>query len=543
MSASENKQQEFDFSPSEKVEFLASSNRRYQEEIALLKGVVGRLEEKVAMLEFQLYGTKNERQTQEIIELDAESNAPRPQEPPPTHSPTEKTQAPTGVKKHIRKLRAQITKEVTHIIIPDEVKENPNAFIRLPESSDKISRRLEYVPPHTELHIFCRPSFVKKEAVGQKTKESAPINAPAPPSIMQGSNIGASILAYVMHSRFALHLPFYRTIKELERLGLYGVDEALLCNWHRCVAEALEPIWRALHEVMMSSPVLHVDETPFRCLKSTKKKGYMWALSCAETGASLYYWQDSRSANVLDYLLREEMQPTGAAYHGTIITDGYEAYKSWLTRVSENENAPRWQNCWAHVRRKFVECMVCGNDPEWSTKIVELIQPLYKTERKLRETKAPPEQVQIERIQNSLPRVERFFSELHNKAKDSNNPPRNKLKDAIDYALKRKESLYNWLANPAAPIDNNQVERAIRPLTIGRKNSLFIGAPEAGQRSAILYTMVQECKRVKIDPLEWLMEVLRRLPEYRSSQYAYFDLLPGMLPLHSQKSDKAEVKL
>ena len=84
-------------------------------------------------------------------------------------------------------------------------------------------------------------------------------------------------------------------------------------------------------------------------------------------------------------------------------------------------------------------------------------------------------------------------------------------------------------------MDNNQVERAIRPLTIGRKNSLFIGAPEAGERSAILYTMVEECKRVGVNPQVWLAAVLRILPTYRTSG-EYLDLLPGNLPLHGDLS-------
>ena len=123
-----------------------------------------------------------------------------------------------------------------------------------------------------------------------------------------------------------------------------------------------------------------------------------------------------------------------------------------------------------------------------------------------------------------------FFKELERKATDSENPPLNKLRKAIDYALERKDTLMHWLDNPAVPMDNNQVERAIRPLTIGRKNCLFIGAPEAGERSAILYTMVEECKRVGVDSRAWLTEVLRILPTYRASG-GYLDLLPDILPI------------
>lgn len=541
MSAFADKQQEFTFSPREEVDFLRSSAKRYEERIEQLQDINQRLEEKVAMLEFQLYGRKSERCVQ--IEADLEEEILCAPVPAPRQPDAPKAPSTDGARKHTRKLRARITKEVIHTIIPEEVKSNPLAYERMSENMDKVSRRLEYVPGHTELHITRRPCYVLKAHKGEKTREAAPICAPAPASILPGSNIGASIIAYVMHARFVLHVPFYRTIRELERMGLYGVDEVILCNWHRAVAEALEPIWKAMHELMLSSEVLHVDETPFRCLKSDRKQGYMWALSCAETGTSLYYWQDSRSGHVLDNLLREGMQSKGLAYGGTILTDGYDGYKSWReSLVEKGETAPLWQNCWAHVRRKFVECITCGNDPEWSRRIVGMITPLYLLERKLREAKATPEEVQLRRWEESLPRVEQLFTELTKKVRDSSNPPLNKLKDAIDYALVRKDMLCNWLSNPTVPLDNNRVERAIRPLTIGRKNSLFIGAPEAGQRTAILYTMVEECKRLHIDPQAWLTEVLRRLPTYRTT-HAYLDLLPGILPLHSQDESSRVVKL
>ena len=115
-------------------------------------------------------------------------------------------------------------------------------------------------------------------------------------------------------------------------------------------------------------------------------------------------------------------------------------------------------------------------------------------------------------MEKSRPIVATIFKELTNRSLDTQNPPRNKLKDAIDYALKRRSQLSSWLENPCIPIDNNQVERAIRPVTVGRKNSLFIGSPDAGQRAAIIYTMVEECKRTGTDFQRWLAEVLRRLP-------------------------------
>ena len=534
MRDSQERQQEIHFTPQDEVEILRSSNRHYREQIEVLQATVEKLQEQVACLNHQLYGSKSEKASQIVVPISIEE--PAQEEPKETiTSSTESSNAapPKKKKTHTRKLQVKLARQVNHEEIPEAVKLNPDAYRRLPDSMDKVSMRLEHIPSHLELHITRRPCFVPINNDGTESRKI--ICAPAPESILPGSNMGAGLLAYVLHSKFCLHLPFYRMIKELERMGLSGLDEATVCNWHKAAADAIRPIWKALHRELLASEVLHVDETPFRCLRAGKRYGYMWAISDAESGANLYYWHTGRCADVLNSLLREDMETDGTPYGGTIVTDGYDAYESWLKSLEEHETKPLCQNCWAHVRRKFVETARCGNQPQWSRAIVELIKPLYTLERQLREINAPPNQIATERAKESRPIVETFFTELERKAKDRENPPLNKLKTAINYALERKSTLIHWLDDPAVPMDNNQVERAIRPLTIGRKNSLFIGAPEAGERSAILYTMVEECKRVGVNPQEWLAAVLRILPTYRTAG-EYLDLLPGNLPLQGDLS-------
>ena len=509
---------------------LEDSNRHLEIENEALR-------EEVAMLRRMLFGKKSEKIVHERIGIE-EVEQVEVSTPKETVKDEAGKQALPGKKK--RRLSATITKEIDHLVIPEDVLENPLDYTRLPESSDRISRRLEYVPGHFELHIFHMPAFVKKGQRG-KSGQDAPIHAVTPQSILPGSNMGASIIALAIHNKYSLHLPLYRQIKEFERIGLEGLSEGVLCNWVRAAADALEPLWKAQHEFMLDSAALHIDETPIRCLKSDKTNGYMWAMSSADSGSTLYYWQNNRSADALNYLLRHGQQKDGSVYEGAILSDGYGGYESWMKNLPD-EQKPQWQVCWAHVRRKFVEASGNSNDPSWSMKMVELIRPLYTIERTLRESKAPPEQKLRERMEKSRPIVESFFNELTNRTLDTQNPPRNKLKDAIDYALKRREQLSSWLENPCIPIDNNQVERAIRPVTVGRKNSLFIGSPDAGQRAAIIYTMVEECKRTGTDFQRWLTEVLRRLPTHRASD-GYLSLMPGILNLAPEKTGGKKVSL
>lgn len=490
---------------------LVSGYRHIQEENAKLK-------EENARLLRMLFGSTSERM--EHGKIDIEVAEVPPPAPASKDNPTDEKATRT------RRLRVHYTKVVEETLLPEEVEANPQAYSILPESAMKVSRRVVYHPAHLELRITKRPGFVFK---GKRGKDGmyAPVYAPAPTSILPGSNVDASLVAHLLYGKFMLHLPLNRQLKEFERLGLEGMSEGVACNWVRAGADTMEPLWHTLHEQQMAEPVLQVDETPIRCLKADVTKGTLWAMNNPQNDRCLYYWETSRGKAVLDTLLREGMEETGKAYGGAIVTDGYEAYASWLREQPEEER-PAWQSCWAHVRRKFVEGTRNSGDPAWCKHVVKLIAHLYRVEKELRESKAPPEEILARRRSESRPCVDKIFSLLEQRANNLTNPPLNNLRKAIDYAMARREHLVTWLDNPAVPIDNNGVERAIRPIAVGRQGYLFIGAPHAGKRAAILYTLMQECKRVGVDARAWMTEALRRLPGYKGD---YRDLLPGVLPL------------
>ncbi len=488
--------------------------------IRYFEAEIAKKNEEIAYLRRQLYGEKSEHLEEGNFGIEMDENTPPAKAEEPAQAPT--PAQPTRK----RRLRVHYRKVVEEVIIPDEALQHPEVYTLLPKECAQISQRVEYHPAYMVLHRYIRLACVKK-GTRSKQKQDAPIYAAAPATILPGSNIDASVVAHAIHGKFNLHLPLYRQIKEFGRLGIEGLSEGVLCNWMRAAANKLKPVRKAMHDLMMGSDALHVDETPIRCLKADVTNGTMWAMSSADDGMSLYYWRTSRGKNVLNTLLREGMDEKGVVYGGTIISDGYEGYTAWRRDLPEAER-PAWQACWAHVRRKFVEGARNSCDPAWCRKVVELIRPLYHIERELRESKAPPEEVAARRSKESREHVATFFQTLEERATDSTNPPTNNLRKAINYALERRVQLVSWLDNPAVPIDNNAVERAIRPLTVGRKNSLFIGSPDAGEYSAILYTMVEECRRVNVDSEAWLTEVLRRLPNYQGD---HLDLLPGILSL------------
>ena len=512
------------------MQMLRDDNRHLKEQNAALK-------EEIERMRRLLFGSGSEKLEKgdwivNVEEVPAASEAQEQSQTEP-NKPAEKPKESEGRRKPC--LKVHLTRRVWHEMVPEEVQDAPEKYQRLPKSCDVVSRRIEKIPAHLQEEIYVCPRFVRR---GAKGKQGAPIHAKAPGTLLPGSMMGASVVAMAIHGKYALHLPLYRQIKEFERLGIEGLSEGVLCNWMRAAADALEPLWKAMHGLLLESPALHVDETPVRCLKASVTKGTMWALTGADDGMSLYHWRTSRGRHVLDELLREGMNPEGAVYGGAIISDGYEGYASWMRSLPE-EQRPQWQACWAHVRRKFVEAARTSSDPEWSRKMVKLITPLYRIERELRESKAPPPAVRERREAESRPIVESFFAALQERMKQSENPPTNTLRRAINYALERRETLMTWLTAPHIPIDNNAVERAIRPLAVGRRNSLFIGSPQAGERAAVLYTMVRECQRVKVDSEAWLTAVLKRLPDYRGD---YLDLLPGMLELPESRPSSTSAK-
>ena len=207
--------------------------------------------------------------------------------------------------------------------------------------------------------------------------------------------------------------------------------------WSRCGRRCTDYCWKARR----------CTWTKQRCLKASVTKGTMGARAEADEGMSLYHWRTSRGRHVLDERRREEMTPEGAVYGGAIISDGYEGYASWM-RSLPAEQRPQWQACWAHVRRKFVEAARTGSDPEWSRRMVELITPLYRIEKELRVSKAPPEAIAEKREAESRPIAEAFFEALQERVKQSENPPVNTLRRAILYALGRRETLMTWLKAP-----------------------------------------------------------------------------------------------
>ena len=199
-------------------------------------------------------------------------------------------------------------------------------------------------------------------------------------------------------------------------------------------------------------------------------------------------------------------------FTGTVQCDGSAAYPACARARSNLQLA----GCWAHVRRKFHESR--AQAPRTAAWLLRQIQHLYQIEARLRGQRAGPQLRAAGRAPQSRPIVQRFQRALVRLKTSRRQLPQSQLGQAIDYTLGQWSTLEVYLGEGRVEIDNNLVENAIRPTALGKKNWLFIGAAEAGQRSASLYPVVECCRRRGLDPYAYLRDVLTRLPRMTNRQ-------------------------
>jgi len=257
-----------------------------------------------------------------------------------------------------------------------------------------------------------------------------------------------------------------------------------------------------------TAPVdLRADETPVRVMDPEVQgkcaTGWLW-VKAAPGGDVVFEFHPGRGQEYARQLIGN--------YKGYLQRDGYSAYGA-LARADSNLIPV---GCWAHARRKFVEAaeLQCAQ----AVVVVAQLRRLYLLERHARDECLRAEQRHTLRqevakpILNALQPVLEAMREKH--------LPQSPLGKAIRYALSEWQPLTRYLEDGRLEIDNNLTENAIRPSAVGKKNWLFIGHPEAGWRSAVIYSIIVSCGRRSIDPWEYLRDLLTRLPAMKQSQLA-----------------------
>ena len=253
---------------------------------------------------------------------------------------------------------------------------------------------------------------------------------------------------------------------------------------------------------------LQAGETPIRYLdpdvKGKSQQSYLWAYS-RPGGDVLFEWQVSRAREGPENFLK--------CFRGKLQTDGYAAYES----LAKERDGLILVGCWAHCRRGFHEALAESKLAAWFVRQIGL---LYGVEKELRWKKAGPRLRAAVRAWQSRPVLQRLHWAMELVRRRA--LPQGLPGQAIDYALKRGEALNRFVDDGILGIDTNSIENSIRPSALGKKNWLFIGHPTAGERSAVIYTLLGSCRRHEINPFEYLKDLFMRLPAARITEIKEF---------------------
>jgi transposase len=464
------------------------------------------LRQKVDALARQLFGQKSEQLDPAQLQLlfqELEAPGPALGKELGPQSPEAESARPAKASSDPKRERAPRVPAhlpvIEEIIVPAPVQAAPEQWRRIGE---EITERLDYEPARFRCLRTVRPKYVRRGEL-----DAVPVIAPLPACILERSIATPGLVAQILVAKYCDHLPLYR--QESIYRSRHGVrlTRQTMAEWVGVAADWLRLIYEEIRTEVMSDGYVQIDETPIRYLApghGQTKLGYLWTTH-RPGGDAVFTWQTSRAAACL-----EKIVP--ADFTGVIQCDGYTAYDAFARgRAGQIELA----GCWAHVRRKFFEAYQQGC--KRSALVVHLLQSLYRTEEKLRAARASPKLRILVRALESRPIIERLHRALCH-WKKQRILPKSLLGQAIDYAMRQWASLMPYLADGRLEIDNNLVENAIRPTAIGKKNWLFIGEAKAGDRGAIVYTIIESCRRRGIDPYLYLRDILTRLPSMTNWQ-------------------------
>jgi hypothetical protein len=317
------------------------------------------------------------------------------------------------------------------------------------------------------------------------------------------------LLAHILVGKYCDDLPLYRQEQIFLRRHGVHLPRQTLARWVGLAAEWLKPIYEQIRTGVLGGGYVQVDETPIRYLEpgyGRARQGYLWTGS--RPGGDVFYrWETSRAATCLENIIP-------LSFTGTVQCDGYSAYRAFANTRGQSI---RLAGCWAHVRRKFYEALE-SSSPRTAGWILRQIQQLYRVEAHLREQGTGPRLREAVRASQSRPVVERLQHALVRLKGSGRHLPQSLMGRAIDYALSQWSTLGVYLDDGRVEIDNNLVENAIRPTALGKKNWLFVGEASVGDRGAILYTVIESCRRRGLDPYGYLREALTRLPQMTNRQ-------------------------
>lgn len=436
--------------------------------------------------------------------------------------------APVTVPEHQRQVakkghgRAPVSEELPleEVIVPasDAEKTGPDGqpLVLLGyEESEKI----DIVPGRLRRLRF------KREKWGLPDTRETLVTAAVPACLIPKGKATDAFALEVILNKFHLGLPLHRQLMDLNHQGAQ-LSDAFLSDLVKQVAERFTPVWEALRCQVLSNRVVHADETPIRQLvpslqpeeqlpERRVRTSYFWAW----LGGRQFYlhYATSRSQDEVRKVLG--MNDAGDIDSGGLIaflvTDGYAGYNPASEAPPDGPPRIRRVACWAHVRRRFLECADRGDSN--AQQVVAQINELFRIDRRIRkdldkqglagDDATAYRHAQRQRdsvgITAAIKTLLDRYAPLYTAGRD--------MAGHIAYTLKLWDALTLFLDHGDLPLDNNSAERSLRPIVVGRKNWYFVGSEDAGTWAAIFFSLIESCRMLKMDPRRYLTTVAKAL--------------------------------
>jgi len=373
--------------------------------------------------------------------------------------------------------------------------------------------RVKYVPkqpPQDEL------------AIAQAQCDGGIKVAPRPAVILPKALADASLLADVIASKFVDALSFYRKDKILQREGI-NIGYSTLCDWPIQLVQRLEPIERLLYEQLNSGDLWHLDETTLQVLREPGRdndtNSYLWAIRAGppDKPVILFHYNSRRNYEALEQWL----SPYVEGFSGAIITDEHKPYNQL---VQTYDNIQAHGGCWAHLRRKFSDAAKGRRHASEAHTVLAMIAALYKRDKALDGlTGQKKVEARRDKVKPHLDDIKHYLDQLATQFVSQG-----LMNTAIHYALNNWHKFTAFIDHAALPLDNNPIERQIRPFTLGRRNWLFSGSPRGAAASAFLYSLIETAKANGWEPKAYLQTLFEAYP-LAKTQDERRELLPMFL--------------